>query len=522
MNLSHLQKYVFSITLFCFYILAWLVQTQLLLKGDVCWQMHLARVVLTGGHYVKDFFEINPPLSIYLYTPAVMLQQIFALKTIVALRIYIFLLATLSLTLCYFLVKRIFLKDDEIVAALFLFTLFFVYLILPLNEFGQRECLIVYFTMPYFLLVSLRLDHKELSRAYAIGIGLLAGIGFAIKPFYLMTLVLVEAYIFLSLNKNLRMRFSWLRPETFSIILFIVTYLIGIEAFHPEYNHVVIAIATRFYYQCFRQPWQIMLMHPLILFIVLAPIFYLIPLANNPYKKLCHILIIVLCGFFLAYLVQQISWFYHLLPALSIALLLYSLLYSLFLTKGQQHPRHLLFSWLLGAMIFAYPFIFLMQYYLYGDLQYEVTKPLISELRASEKGRPIYFFSSKAAYMVSILEHAGAIHASRLQFLAWMNHYYAVNPSIPLSAQQRRDELFFVDLLAEDINNNKPDLIYVDQSRYPTLYGRDASLDYLKILSQYSHFKAAWLPYHYVKTIEHKNEYKFAIYRRDMLSQRTQ
>ena len=220
MNLNKSQKGIFLGFLFCFYFLAWMMQSQLLLKGDVSWQMHLSRSILAGGNYVKDFFEINPPLSIYLYMPAVILQKACGLSAIESARIYIFLLATLSLIICYGLAKKIFLKNDYLVSLIFLFSLFFVYLILPASEFGQRECLLLYLTMPYFLLISLRLTHKTISSVYAVGIGVLAGIGFAIKPFFLLTFVLVELYFLLQKTKDWKSLLNLLRPEIFSIISF--------------------------------------------------------------------------------------------------------------------------------------------------------------------------------------------------------------------------------------------------------------------------------------------------------------
>src|SRR3990167_10592431 len=104
--------------------------------------------------------------------------------------------------------------------------------------------------------------------------------------------------------------------------------------------------------------------------------------------------------------------------------------------------------------------------------------------------------------MVSILEHAGVEHASRLQFFAWMQRYFRTKLPANVTPQQQNDDKFFVTMLAEDIIKNKPDLIYVDKLSYETFQGADMQLDYIAILSQHASFQQAWQAYHYLKTVE--------------------
>ena len=78
------------------------------------------------------------------------------------------------------------------------------------------------------------------------------------------------------------------------------------------------------------------------------------------------------------------------------------------------------------------------------------------------------------------------------------------------------NENYFIDMLADDLNNNKPDLIVVDRSSYYTLWNTQISLDYVTILTKNKKFLAAWHPYHYLTTL--KNEtygHIFDIYQRE-------
>ena len=57
MNYLKKSNLAYFLILSFVYVLAWVMQNHLFLKGDVSWQMHLSRVVLRGGNYMKSFFE---------------------------------------------------------------------------------------------------------------------------------------------------------------------------------------------------------------------------------------------------------------------------------------------------------------------------------------------------------------------------------------------------------------------------------------------------------------------------------
>ena len=64
-----------------------------------------------------------------------------------------------------------------------------------------------------------------------------------------------------------------------------------------------------------------------------------------------------------------------------------------------------------------------------------------------------------------------------------------------------RDELFFIDLMAEDIEIKKPKFVFVDVKEYKTYY-LPHRFEYLPYLLKNSHFQEAWKPYHYYTTIK--------------------
>lgn len=52
-----------------------LIQSHIILNEDVLWLVTATQRLLAGGSYVNNFFETNPPLILYLYTPAVLLVK---------------------------------------------------------------------------------------------------------------------------------------------------------------------------------------------------------------------------------------------------------------------------------------------------------------------------------------------------------------------------------------------------------------------------------------------------------------
>jgi hypothetical protein len=504
MSANWLGKIIWVSLITVIALLAWTMQDAILLKGDLSWQMHMARIVLNGGTYVKDFFEINPPLSIYLYMFPVLLQKYGGISCSIALRLCVYVLCAVSLMLCARLAKKIFQPKDINLKNAFLVSVLVVYLIVPLSEFGQRECLLLYLVMPYFLLISARLSDQKTSLRFSLLIGVLAGIGFSIKPFFLIAFMLVELLYLYRSNQRQITLWANFRPETICLALVGLLYLVWVMRMYPDYIDIVVPIARRFYYTFMGEPWSRVLLADLTLYSAFILILYTTPLIKDPYPALTHPLSVALIGFLLAYAWQQIPWYYHLYPALALALILCGFMFTVLLNAFQWSFADVCIVCLAGILFFAYPLHYIWDFYGSAVEQKKELQPLIDELHKTELNQPVYFFSCKTAYMVSVFEHAGVKHASRLQFLAWMTYYLSLSDKTQLTVQQQADENFFVTMLSDDLQKNKPKLIYVDNNLYETHHGDFISIHYLDNLSQYPQFRKVWQAYHYKKTIYFK------------------
>lgn len=505
MTASKNQKFFFLAGLIVIYAFGITIQSHSLLKSDNLWLLYLARAVFHGKHYGTDFFEVNPPMSFLLYMPEILIEKIWSVSHVLGLQIYIFLCATLSLLMCYFLSKKLF-NDTHVTIGLgFLLILAISFLILPFHEFGQREHFFVMLTMPYILLSSCRLENKAVHHTFVFFIGLLAGIGFSIKPFFFATFFLIEGYVSWKLHKQ---RKNWIRPEAFIVILFALLYLLVIYLFFKAYIITIIPIVTRIYYQslthdgAFRQIW----ITRETVFCLFNYFFYYATRKINPFITLSTLLILAITGDVIACIMQKTTG-YHFLPALLVSAILFIFLLTVFWKFDKQWGAFKAVTIGIFVYVFALDTALSLNFALKKKRE---MNPLILFIHKISFHQPIYFFSANDASSVSAISYANAYF--RNEFLYWFRRYddkpYVENQSF----QQKQDIQNFTTAFAEHINHDKPALIFADNTCV-AINNHLSSINCLHYLMTNKLFQSAWKHYHYIMTIESRRWYN--IYERD-------
>ena len=153
------------------------LQWRNMINPDVAFLAWTARQVLGAPVFGVDIFEINPPLAFMLYSPAAALSPLLGLD--LALKLWITALTALSIACVWNTADRSLRMGVAGLLAMF------ITLALPYG-FGQRESLAFLLCAPYVA------GHAE-RRGWATLSGVMAGVGFAIKPYFLIALVLVFA-----------------------------------------------------------------------------------------------------------------------------------------------------------------------------------------------------------------------------------------------------------------------------------------------------------------------------------------
>lgn len=505
---------ILSIVLFGVIVLAWNFQMQFLLNYDVSWLVHAAERLLQGGTYRHDFFEINPPLILYLYAPVIMIAHALTISIVLATRGYIFCLAGISLLLCWPLSRAIEFPEKPYVQQCFIVLLTAVVLFVPLDDFGQREHLALLFTLPYFLLIAARLTPVTIKPWFTGVIGLWASLGFFLKPFFLVPLILVEIFFFIKVDPRVKKLFPWQRPEIGGLCIVGVAYAAVIWKFHADYLSFVLPISRRFYFIGNQLPLGVLLKNYPVIYCGSVACLLLVQNFKTRLKPLTQCLSIAMVGFTLAHLLGKTNWYYHSIPCFSLALIVFVLLVN---EQWHRQPqwlyRHLSLTFFAGLYFIVLPLMVMNEIsknVLHLDACY---KQLIAFTQQHAAHEAVYFFEVIAKNAYPLVDYAPVTSASRFAALGWLRGLVK-QAELPLSPEQKKqllaDQTFFMRMMVEDIEKQKPALIFINQAinfKLPSLSNQP--FDLLSLFLQHEPFKTTWEGYEYFATI---NDYQ--VYRR--------
>lgn len=158
-------------------LLALAIQLPAYLHQDVAWLTWTADRVLRGEVYGRDLLDIAPPLNFLIYLPAALAGRIIGFD--LAIKLWTVTVFVLSAAVLWRTAEKS-VRLPVLVALGLFFALAFP------REFGQREQLALLLCAPYVA------GNTE-RRGLAILSGVMAGIGFALKPYFLVPLLLVFA-----------------------------------------------------------------------------------------------------------------------------------------------------------------------------------------------------------------------------------------------------------------------------------------------------------------------------------------
>jgi hypothetical protein len=180
----------------------------------------------------------------------------------------------------------------------------FIALAFP-REFGQREQLALLFTAPYFA------TEEQSPPLRGLTIGVLAGIGFCLKPHFLIPLVLLAIS---------RRRMAW---EELAIGMVGAVYALSLTFIFDAYIWETLPLASHTYWGVGVSeggPQRAILPGLFLLFAIL--------LGGFSRNRLAKSLVIGAAGFYLSALLQQKLFFYHFIPAWGFCILSLSTLVS--------------------------------------------------------------------------------------------------------------------------------------------------------------------------------------------------
>lgn len=477
------MKQTVTITLvgIVFILLGFGIQTQINFSGDVRYLLFALEQLLKGGVYGQEIFETNPPMILYLYLPPFLLHHFFDLSLMTAVRLYVFMMGSISIIFCFNLMKQ-YIKDNYFISQ-WMATLFFVVFILPLHEFAQREHLFLIVLLPYLFLSVLRLEKITVHNSLACLVGFFAGFGIALKPFFLIPIFFIEI---LMIQKRIRYRL-----EFCSAMLVICFYLLSIIFFQPEYIQVMLPWVSHYYFPFAKQNLNDFFSPPYVLFCIGVTFSYLFFYSFDRLRSMGLILWVTLIGAILSFCCARTSWYYHVLPALALSYLL-----SVFCI-GQ-----LLSSY--RTVFIAVVFVFLIPFYNHFIMfQYDIeTKKLSQKLSENiPDNKTIMCLPLGTRDCFPFIDSIHAKYGSRFPSLWWFKGVSTLEKTENTS-RIIRDKEFLIKKIVNDLDYNNPDFVIFNNHIL-------SSCSIIAYLEQNKNFKKAWEKYNFKMQLD-----EYAIYQK--------
>jgi len=488
------------------------------INTDAAYILVAARRMLTGDRLYIDLIETNPPLAFWMMMPAAAIGS--WLK--IADEHLVALFATGVLAISGWLGVRVLhlgpIVSRDLRAALL--TAFIVALIVPFPEqVAQREMLAAALIFPYTLLAARTITGVAGPRSLRIWCGLLAGIGFAIKPFFLAAWLATEAVVVLRTGiAALR------RPETLTLVISQVAYAVSVLTLTPQYVTRMVPMAAEFYGAYGRSRRGIVAASDVRSFTASALLACLSPAwlkTTHEAAAFAQVFGASSLGWMFCFVAQGKGWKYHLLPALVYAAVAVAAMFVLVLEALRTIARDstalrvrkaLLIVPLIVGSVISVPWATEKSNQMIELLEHpygEDMKAIVEAILSRALGEPIYVMSTNVWPSFPIVNLSGASWPYHYHFLWPIPQLYGARQGSPPyrapEAQGPREREFF-DTVVSDLSRTPPQLLFVERGPYlQAMQGRDfdfvqyfsASAEFRDFLSHYDRMGviASWQVY---------------------------
>lgn len=287
------------------------------LNHDAALILDVAARWIDGQRLYVDIIDVNPPLIFLLSALPVLISKASGLLD--APTAFILLLAA-GIAGSLALVQRLLdIAGDlfgPVSRQLLLPLMAFLLAVYPDDMFGQREHIMLIASMPYVTAAALRIAGIPLRLNLLRLVMLFAGLGFALKPHFLLAPALIEMALIV-----VQRRFDWRNPALWHLAAIPFGHALFILLVTPEYVSEVIPMAFRQYAEQADAMWDVAtggLIAPTIA--ALVPFAGLAAYSRRmPLQKILALFVLATA---VAAVVQAKGWSYQSLPATGGCLLL--------------------------------------------------------------------------------------------------------------------------------------------------------------------------------------------------------
>jgi hypothetical protein len=455
-------------------------------RADIAFLLYTAERVLDGARLYVDIVEINPPLIVALNLPAVLLARATGAPDVLVYRLLVTAALLCGLALAAWSLRWS-LDDGKVgfrrgVVLVLAFALFLA----AGDDFGQREHLLVALALPYVLLAVGRTEGRPAPRAPAFAAGVLAGVGLALKPHFLLVWAALEGYVWW------RRRPGRLSPEVLGVAAIVTAYVAGVALLTPEYFRLLPILGPAYAGYGHYPFVQVLVTAPGTALCLLAGLAWIALRRQANHPELWTLVLLALVSSFVGGAAQQKGWGYHFYPARVFALVLLALT-----VLDVRHPLPRTVQRVYSAVAFAALGTSVVWSVVVGvgrimgrDSERRLEQARLDELvaavhRHTAPGGSLYGLSYTIESGFPLVNYSGVRWASRFPHLwiiesVYQDQLYAPGPlRFHTREQMGPAERYLNDAVGQDLSRNRPDVLMVLRPARDTLGNAIRRVDYV-------------------------------------------
>lgn len=471
---------------------------------DSSWLIYAAGRMVEGQMPYIDFMETNPPLILWISMLPVLLGKIFSLSPFTVFPLLVTLLNIASIWLTAKVMRENNVLGSKPIFQVVLLYIAFGFFLLSPAVYGQRELLFITLVLPY-LIKSLSVEQERKSGVTELIIIIMAAIGFALKPFFLLLWGMNE------LHKAIQERnfLSIFATRNWIIGFVQLLYFASVYYLTPEYlNTIIPAVITTYF--AYETLWfSILKTIAIVSGIALVLVFMAAP--HNDFRKIIGRILTWMIACALLMVLQRKDWLNHLYPMVFMSGFVIVMV-MLYLVEIWQEIGLLIGRLRFLALCVSIATL-LAGIYVDGKFWYFIYKhpsvihtKLLAEINKHAEGKNVYSlaFNMQSAFPVIALSK-GVFRGS----------FYQLWPMSGLIIREQQGQKtediasarkFFYDNLVRDFADYPPELVWVDENvNLEKIADYEIELenrDIIKVLSRDVRFFVLWQNYEKIGEIE--------------------
>ena len=467
---------------------------------DVAYYVNAVERLLDGARLYRDLIDVNVPTIYGVMALPVWLARRLGIAPTLAFNLFVLLMAALSTGAVHRATRRV-LPDAIILADILAGVLLIGFLVTPGFVFGQREHLAAMALAPYAVCRAGRKPALPGSAFRAV-VGVIAGVGVALKPHFLLIALGMELALLLRRGK------TW-RPglEFVLMALTVGTCAAATLMLLPEYLERILPLA-RAVYGGWESPLRQIVQPGQFAFIAVSVLAVFLALKLDPrVGDVTSALVGGAVGGYAAFLLQSKGWYYQVLPTLIFYSAAFALALAGHVLRGadNERPSRILTA---GGVIFAglalAGFVFrLVDDYRNDAVMRGFSASTVQVLRQYAHNEPALFISLYVDYTFPGVNYAGALYPYRWHHLLpipGLYHDFVPGPDGRVFRQPQEMgpvERDFFESFVDDAVRYQPRIVLVDR-RQGIRPGLSNQLDLFLYFCQSPRFADLMKGYHWL------------------------